>query len=275
MLAITPLAINCLITSIGLASIRAARSRTVRLAGISMTLWPFSLITHLRLLASRPRRASGPCGLVEPRGSHHSTSGYTIREPGLSHGPRPEAKRRRPPAPPAPRKTTPCAAPGPMGRPAPAPCRWDPPAPLPAPGPRGSGIAWRAPDDSPHRCVEGGAVGGAASRRAQRQARGRGSPRPPPRRRRRGQPPAPPGQGRLPPAPEPRPAVRLPEPRHPPLEGPPLRAPPPTPERPLPLHPGLRPGLPPREQLPRQPVAGARRPAPGRHTPAGPRPPLP
>src|SRR3972149_5693519 len=48
MLAITPLAINCLMMSIGLVAMRSASSRTVMLAGISMTLWPFSLMTSLR-----------------------------------------------------------------------------------------------------------------------------------------------------------------------------------------------------------------------------------
>src|SRR3972149_4947634 len=41
---------------------RAAKSRTVMLAGISITLWPFSLITHLRFQAYRPRQASGAVG---------------------------------------------------------------------------------------------------------------------------------------------------------------------------------------------------------------------
>src|SRR3990172_7215445 len=49
MLAMTPLAINCLMMSIGLAWMRSARSRTLMLAGISMTLSPLSLISHLRL----------------------------------------------------------------------------------------------------------------------------------------------------------------------------------------------------------------------------------
>src|SRR3990170_907076 len=59
MLAITPLAISCLITSMGLVAIRSASSRTVMLAGISMTLWPFSLMTHLR---QGPAGASGRIG---------------------------------------------------------------------------------------------------------------------------------------------------------------------------------------------------------------------
>src|SRR3990172_3022870 len=49
MLAMTPLAINCLMMSIGLAWMRSARSRTLMLAGISMTLSPLSLISHLRV----------------------------------------------------------------------------------------------------------------------------------------------------------------------------------------------------------------------------------
>src|SRR3990172_1458417 len=48
MLAITPLAINCWMMWSGLVAIRSASSRTVMLAGISMTLWPFSLMTSLR-----------------------------------------------------------------------------------------------------------------------------------------------------------------------------------------------------------------------------------
>jgi hypothetical protein len=47
--AITPLAINCLMMSIGLVSIITARSRIVTTDGISMVFCPFSLILHLRI----------------------------------------------------------------------------------------------------------------------------------------------------------------------------------------------------------------------------------
>src|SRR3990172_1836993 len=191
MFGITPFVISCLITSIGLASIRVARSRTVRLAGISITLWPFSLITPLRL-ASRPRRASGPGGLVGPHGSHHSTSRFTIREPGFSHGSRPATKRRVPPAPGAPQGRSRCAALGPRApgapppnttsdregrRPALGPCPSDLPPPPPGRARRGSGTAWRSPDGTPRRSAEERAVGGAVSRMAQQLSRGRRLPR--------------------------------------------------------------------------------------------------
>src|SRR3990172_3730606 len=70
MLAMTPLAINCLMMSIGLAWMRSARSRTLMLAGISMTLSPLSLISHLRLQPLGRRGAlNAEAGLASWRGT--------------------------------------------------------------------------------------------------------------------------------------------------------------------------------------------------------------
>src|SRR3970040_2336347 len=70
MLAMTPLAINCLMMSIGVAWMRSARSRTLMLAGISMTLSPLSLISHLRLQPLGRRGAlNAEAGLASWRGT--------------------------------------------------------------------------------------------------------------------------------------------------------------------------------------------------------------
>src|SRR3970282_608169 len=70
MLAMTPLAINCLMMSIGLVWMRSARSRTLMLAGISMTLSLVSVISHLRLRPLGRRGAlNAEAGLASWRGT--------------------------------------------------------------------------------------------------------------------------------------------------------------------------------------------------------------